>query len=130
GAMTVLFDLDGTLIDTMPAMVAGFNAVLADRIGRTIVAEEVAARLGPRLAEIFEQYVPRHGAILASEYERAYAAVADLAIPFPGIVDAVTRLRAERVRMAVVTSKRAAASAAALRAAGLSDSMEFIVAEE
>lgn len=127
---SVLFDLDGTLIDTMPAMVAGFNAVLGDRIGRAIDAPEVAARLGPRLAEIFDQYLPGQGSELASEYERAYAGLAGLAVPFPGVVDAVARLRAAGIPMAVVTSKRTAASIAALDAADLLESMAFVVAEE
>lgn len=126
----VLFDLDGTLIDTMPAMVAGFNAVLADRIGRAITAREVAARLGPRLTEILEHYVPGQGTSLAAEYERAYAAASHRAVPFPGIIDVVARLRADGVRTAVVTSKRTVASATALRSAGLWDAMELVVAEE
>jgi beta-phosphoglucomutase-like phosphatase (HAD superfamily) len=58
----VAFDLDGTLADTLPAMEASWNHIVAPLIGRSIPREEIVSRLGPRAVEIMRLYVPEDDA--------------------------------------------------------------------
>ncbi|ADZ71182.1 phosphoglycolate phosphatase [Polymorphum gilvum] len=113
--MSVLvFDLDGTLVDTIADLTATLNAVLtgaghpavpvetmrvAAGQGARVMLREGLALSGTRLAE--EEIDPLYTAFLA-HYE---AHIADFSRPFPGAVAAIEALRAEGWRCAVCTNK-------------------------
>ncbi len=40
---TIIFDLDGTLADTFPLIVASWNAAMREPLGRSYSADEVVA---------------------------------------------------------------------------------------
>ena len=111
---TVVFDLDGTLVDTAPDLVATLNVVLG-REGLPPVAYETARNMvggGARL--MLECGLETQGRRLApSDLERLvddfiahYAAhIADSSLPFPGLATALDDLVAHGCRLAVCTNK-------------------------
>lgn len=127
----VLFDLDGTLVNTLPAMVATFNAVLSPVLGRPIPDAEIVSRLGPPLVEIFRQYRPEQAAELTQAYVETYESLhRTYARSYPGVPEVLAELHRRGCRVGVVTSKRRGASISTLVAFGLDRYVEVLVAEE
>jgi phosphoglycolate phosphatase len=109
-----VFDLDGTLVDTAPDLVATLNVILA-REGLPPVAYDAARNMvggGARL--MIERGLAAEGRKLATpaidklvkDFIEHYAAhIADLSRPFPGLEAALDELEAGGCRLAVCTNK-------------------------
>lgn len=108
----VIFDLDGTLGDTIALCVESFRRCAHEHTGRAPSAQEVLARFGVSdrgvLAALLgmspedpQLPVPR----LAQIYEELHAQYAPA--PFPGVVDMLHRLRDKGLRLALITGKEA-----------------------
>jgi phosphoglycolate phosphatase len=128
-APTVVFDLDGTLVDTAPDLVATLNIIFA-REGLPPVAYEAARNMvggGARL--MIERGLVAEGRQLPkAEVDRLvrdfidyYAThIADHSRPFPGLEAALDALAARGCRFAVCTNKLEWLSVRLLDALGLS----------
>jgi 3-amino-5-hydroxybenzoic acid synthesis related protein len=116
----VLFDLDGTLIDSHALIVASFQHACREVLGREITEQEARVRWGEPLAIRFAALAPDDvGPLL-----RAYAAFYDeheprMASVFPGVAAMLAGLAARGCVSAVVTSKRARAASQAIQVLGL-----------
>lgn len=100
----VIFDLDGTLGDTLPVCFAAFRKVFESYLGVTYSDDEIRGMFGPTEEGIFGRRIQREGAM--TMYLREYAAAHHLAPePFDGIVTLLDTLAARNVSMAVVTGK-------------------------
>src|SRR6476646_3331861 len=53
-----IFDLDGTLVDSLPATVDAFNAVVAPFLGTRLTAKEVRGVAGPNYRKILGNFLP------------------------------------------------------------------------
>ena len=102
-----LFDFDGTLVDTTELIYQSMRHATGEILGREIPRETLLANVGqplPRQMEIID--AERAEALLESyrlhNQEHHDALVGE----FPGVEDALGRLRAADVIVAVVTSKR------------------------
>ena len=106
----VLFDLDGTLVDSAPDIAAALNAALADLGQPTHPLPVVTSYVGDGAAKLVERAVTP-GAdvdpeILLDRFKARYAEkVCVHTRPYPGIVEALDRLRAVGTPLAVVTNK-------------------------
>jgi phosphoglycolate phosphatase len=110
----LVFDLDGTLIDTAPDLVDTLNVVLA-REGLPPVPYDIARKLiggGSRM--MIRRGVEAEGRALApAELDRLFADfiahysehIADRSRPFPGLIEALDQLAATGWRFAVCTNK-------------------------
>lgn len=108
---TVVFDLDGTLLDTLDDLHLSTNAALAahDMPARTL--DEVRRFVGNGIALLIHRAVPEgtpadvEAAVLA-DFRRHYGAhCEDHTGPYPGIPELLAHLRAAGVRVAVVSNK-------------------------
>jgi N-acetyl-D-muramate 6-phosphate phosphatase len=104
----VAFDLDGTLADTLPAMEASWNHIVAPLIGRSIPREEIVSRLGPRAVEIMRLYVPEDDAqsvvdTLSEHFSESTQIHARL---YPGVAQLIEAIVARGLPVGVVTSMR------------------------
>jgi phosphoglycolate phosphatase len=127
-APTIVFDLDGTLVDTAPDLVATLNAVLA-REGLPPVAYERARNMvgGGARAMIERGLAAQHRILPAAEIDRLvvdfidhYAAhIADFSRPFEAVEAALDELAASGCRLAVCTNKLEWLSLRLLDALGL-----------
>jgi phosphoglycolate phosphatase len=129
-APTIVFDLDGTLVDTAPDLIAALNTILA-REGLPPVAFEAARNMvGGGARRMIERGLAAEGVTpVAAQVERLcgqfidhYAAhIADRSRPFPGVEAALDDLARGGCRLAVCTNKLEWLSLRLLGALGLVD---------
>ena len=137
--LTVIFDLDGTLVDTAPDLIAAANHALAD-IGLEPVPGFVLApaiALGARFMildglkhtgrQLPDAEVDRLLGLFLDYY---LANIANQSRPFPGAVDTLTSLRAQGARLGICTNKRSHLSNALIGALGLGDLFDAIVGRD
>jgi len=127
-ASTIVFDLDGTLIDTAPDLVDTLNVIFA-REGLPPVPYETARNLiGGGARTMIARGIEAEGRALApAELERMFQDfiahysehIADRSQPFPGLVDALDELSAGGWRFAVCTNKLEYLSVLLLKQLGL-----------
>jgi phosphoglycolate phosphatase len=120
----VLFDLDGTLVDSAPDIAAALNAALADLGQPTHALSVVTSYVGDGAAKLVERAVaPRSEVdpdVLLERFKARYAAhVCVDTRPYPGIVQTLERLRAAGTPLAVVTNKPGGLARDLLRALAL-----------
>ena len=111
---TVVFDLDGTLVDTAPDLVATLNIIFA-RKGLPPVAYDAARNMvGGGARAMIERGLEAEGRTLdvieidrlVGDFIDHYAAhIADQSRPFPGLEAALDTLAARGCRLAVCTNK-------------------------
>jgi phosphoglycolate phosphatase len=123
---TIVFDLDGTLVDTAPDLCAALNHALAV-LGRPgIPAETVRHMVGHGARKLLERGLAATGEVSPALIEagvapflRFYAAnIAVGSRPYPGVETALDALAAAGCRLAICTNKPAALSAALVTALG------------
>jgi pyrophosphatase PpaX len=106
---TVLFDLDGTLVDSGAIILASFRHATRTVLLREIPDHELLAAVGgPGLREQMEALDPERVEELIDVYSTHNVGLHDELQPCPGIVDALATLRAEGRALGVVTAKRRA----------------------
>jgi phosphoglycolate phosphatase len=128
-ARTIVFDLDGTLVDTAPDLIDSLN-VLFEREGLTPIAlDQGRAMIGGGVKRLIERGLSLKGRTfsaghvdeLFNDYVTHYAEhIADRSRPFPGLETALDTLAARGSRFAVCTNKLAWLSVRLLDTLGLS----------
>jgi phosphoglycolate phosphatase len=136
---TIVFDLDGTLIDTAPDLVATLNVILA-REGLSEVPYETArtfigggARLMLERGLLADRRDPAPPLLnrLFDEFLAYYADhIADRSRPFPGLEQALDGLAARGCRLAVCTNKLEGLSIKLLGALGLTSRFATICGQD
>ncbi|MDR7555292.1 MAG: HAD-IA family hydrolase [Armatimonadota bacterium] len=130
----VLFDLDGTLLDSYRLISEAFRHACQEVLGRDLTEEEITADWGAPLRRRFERLPgvrPEQVRPLMDAYLTAYEAAHDrLARLFPGVPEMLDALRARGCRMAIVTSKRRRTTDLAVRAFGLDRWIDVVVTEQ
>jgi len=125
---TVVFDLDGTLVDTAPDLVDTLNAVLAREGLPTLPFEQARNLIGGGARRMIEGGLQAEGrARTPAEIDRLYAQfidhyaahIADRSRPFPALEAALDRLAADGAAFAVCTNKLEWLSRRLLEALGL-----------
>lgn len=114
------FDLDMTLIDSRPAILAAFAGVARDT-GTRIDPAEVDGRLGIKLEdELGHWFAAAEVPAAAEAYRRHYLALAaKKTTAMPGAEEAIAAVRAAGQRAAIITAKHPVSVGPSLRAAGL-----------
>ena len=132
-----LFDLDGTLVDTAPDIMASLNVALSEH-GYPAVDEALTRHwVGYGIARLMEQAFAWHGepqppaaryeSMLRRFRERYRAHIADLGGPYPGARQALARLHG-RAGLGVVTNKPGFLTAPLLTALNLERYFGVVVA--
>jgi phosphoglycolate phosphatase len=109
---TIVFDLDGTLVDTAPDLTHALNEVLTRRGHAAVSAEAIRASVGLGARVMIEEALRRAGvtddveAMLAEFLIHYEANIARESRPFPGAVAALEALASGGARLAVCTNKR------------------------
>lgn len=129
----LLFDLDGTLVDSLPDITQALNHVLARAGLVTLAAAEVRELVGDGVLRLAENALARQPAARSGTDGVALArAVADyygahpcvLTRAYPGIVESLHRLRADGHRLGVVTNKPGSIARAVLAALKMTELFE------
>jgi phosphoglycolate phosphatase-like HAD superfamily hydrolase len=101
-----IFDLDGTLADTLPACYAAFRAACEGLGGPTYTNEQIRGLFGPSEEGMLQRAMPERWqeglTILLDEYRRHLASCSGV---FPSITAALQLLRERGTPLALVTGK-------------------------
>src|SRR5262245_36551723 len=126
--LTVVFDLDGTLVDTAPDLIDSLNAVLVNEGLPPIGYSKARSMIGGGARRMIEAGLtwqgqtatPREIERMFQDFIAHYAThIADRSQIFPGVSDALDRLAAAGCRLAVCTNKIERLSRRLLEALGL-----------
>jgi phosphoglycolate phosphatase-like HAD superfamily hydrolase len=123
----VIFDLDGTLANTLPLCIAGFRKSIEPLINRSLSDEEIIATFGPSEEGTIMALAPEHFENGISDYLKFYKELhAMCPIPFQGIEDLLITLKDKSVKIAMVTGKGKHSTHISLEQFGISDYFEVI----
>jgi phosphoglycolate phosphatase len=109
---TVVFDLDGTLVDTAPDLTNALNDVLVRRGHAPVSAETIRSAVGMGARIMIESALERTGATadiepMLAEFLAHYDAnIAAESRPFPGAVASLEALKERGATLAICTNKR------------------------
>jgi phosphoglycolate phosphatase len=113
-APALIFDLDGTLVDTAPDLLGATNAVLAARHRAPIDPASLRHMVGFGARSLITQAMAATGAPAPEQEMEALVAlfiahyrdhIADFSRPFAGVEATLGRLKADGMRLGVLTNK-------------------------
>jgi phosphoglycolate phosphatase len=130
----VLFDLDGTLVDSAPDIAAALNAALVELGHAPYPLPVVTSYVGDGAAKLVERAAGPSGevdqALLLERFKAQYAA--NLCVqtrPYAGITDVLAAYRAAGTPVAVVTNKPGGLARELLRALALDTAFSEILGD-
>ncbi len=127
---TFLFDLDGTLIDSVELILRSYRHTLRTHRGVEPPDELWLKGLGTPIRVQLRQWTddPAEIDAMAQTYTTYNLEHHDALVrPYDGIVSAVTRLRERGKRLGLVTSKVRSTALRSLRLAGIEDAFDVVV---
>jgi phosphoglycolate phosphatase len=122
----ILFDLDGTLVDSVPDLAAAVNALLAEHGRPPLSPAQVAGMVGDGAPKLVERALSMSGlaalppAPALARFLALYEANATvLTRPYPDVPEVLATLREAGHRLAICTNKPERATRAVLEGLGL-----------
>ena len=138
-APTIVFDLDGTLVDTAPDLVGTLNVIFAQEGFPQLPYEEARNFVGGGARLMIARGFNAQGRVLSpnmleqlfKDFVAHYSEhLTDRSLPFPGVVDALDLLAARGCRLAVCTNKLEALSVRLLGTLDLADRFAAICGQD
>lgn len=125
---TIVFDLDGTLVDSFDDISAAFRRSFHVIGTAPPSVEVVKAMIGKPLRDMYQPFAPAEALeALVAEYRRDYAErCADQTQPFPGILPLLDRLRADGHALAVATTKTSWMARTVVDKVGLASRLDHV----
>jgi len=126
---TVLFDLDGTIIDTNELIIQSFMHALRGHVPESFGREQIIPSMGEPLAVQMKHFSGRDDvATLVGAYREYNLLKHDEMVSlFPGVKETIERLHREGVRLGVVTTKMRETTIRALKLLEIYSYMDTIV---
>ena len=118
----IIFDLDGTLADTLPVCIQAFQETMLHFNSRRPSDAEIISLFGPTEEGILETLLPERRLdetlpCFLAEYARLHERLCRQL--FPGVENALSLLKANGIRMAIVSGKGQQSADISLRVLGL-----------
>jgi pyrophosphatase PpaX len=124
----VVFDLDGTVVDTVELIVESFRYATSTVLGEVLPDDFILGGVGRPLRTQMERLSVEHAQELYDVYrEYNHRRHDELIRGYEGIEEALDALRAAGRRTGIVTSKSRDTTAMAFRAVGLEDRFDVVV---
>ena len=123
----ILFDLDGTLVDSLPDIIDSFLHGFS-HLGLVPPSyEEVRALIGQPLDLMYTRFAPEHVPALCAAYREHYPLhFHKRSRPFPGVAQVLRTLRERGYLLAVATTKRGDMARRFVDAMGLGDVLHHV----
>jgi len=124
----VVFDLDGTVVDTVELIVKSFRYATSTVLGKVLPDEFIIAGVGRPLRTQMERLSANHAQELYDVYrEYNHRRHDELIRGYDGIEEVLDALKAAGRRTGIVTSKSRDTTAMAFRAVGLEERFDVVV---
>ena len=133
GVRGVLFDLDGTLLDTERLILVSFRHAVETVLGKSIPDERLMAKVGQPLTVQMWDFTDDqavHDELLGTYRAYNERVHDDLIRIFPGVADVLAELRGRGLDLGVVTSKRHETALRGLAVFGLDRSFDFLIGSD
>jgi phosphoglycolate phosphatase len=134
---TIIFDLDGTLVDTAPDLIATLNTILSREGVPALPADEARGLIGQGARRMLERGLATAGQDggdidrLFRDFIAYYADhIADRSRPFPGVEAALDTLAGRGCTFAVCTNKLESLSVRLLTSLGLANRFATICGQD
>lgn len=115
----VLFDLDGTLVDSIELIVTCFQTTFKEVLNQNITREEVLSYIGKPLRPQLELLAPNKGQQLIEKYREIQFKLHDSMVkPYKGVYEAILSFKDSGYYLGIVTSKGKDGTNAALNLFG------------
>lgn len=134
----ILFDLDGTLIDSAPDIMTAINRLLALKGLPVLTLDEVRAMIGHGVQMLVQRAFRYRGVELdgmplvdmTTEFADIYAQhLVGETLVLPGAREAITHYRDRGIKLGVVTNKLQSATLTVLEHFGLLSSLDIVVGD-
>ena len=130
----VLFDLDGTLVDTEELILASFRYATKTVTGRDIPDEELRAKIGQPLTVQMWDWADGsqevHDALFDTYLEHNDRVHSQLIKSFPDTIPALRALREAGLPLGIVTSKRSENALRAMKSTGIDGYFKCLIAPD
>lgn len=127
----VLFDLDGTLMNTNELIIRSFKHTYQTVLGLDVEEKEICSHFGEPLIRTLSAYGEQVADKLLETYREYNSRMHDeLVAPFEGASKALMQLKEMGLLVGVVTSKRREMAGRSLAAGGLEELMDIILTPE
>jgi HAD superfamily hydrolase (TIGR01549 family) len=123
---SIIFDLDGTLTNTLPLSLSGSKETVRHISGKILEDKEVFRHFGKTEDALFKDFLGSKWEDGVRFYARYFEERADKEIVFPGIFDVLEFLKTHEVKTALVTGRGPSSTEVILRKTGLSPYFETV----
>ncbi|WP_223641738.1 pyrophosphatase PpaX [Planococcus sp. 4-30] len=125
---TLLFDFDGTLLDTNELIIQTFLTVLDEHYPGRFGREDALHFIGPSLEQTFTAIDPDRVEELTIQYRSLNRMMHDeLVEEYDGVAETLRLLKAQGLKMAIVSTKRSETIRHGLALMGVSDVFDVLV---
>jgi len=126
---TILFDLDGTIIDTNELIITSFIHVLEKHAPAPFTREQIIPKMGMTLEQQMQSFSGVEDVSHFVQAYRTYSEVVhdDMVQPFPQVLEVIEALHRKGITMGVVTTKNRPGTLKVLEMFGLLKYMKSIV---
>jgi phosphoglycolate phosphatase-like HAD superfamily hydrolase len=116
----IIFDLDGTIGNTLPLCIAAFRKAVEPLSGRSLSDEEIVATFGPSEEGMINALIPNQYEKGIESYLTYYCELHDMCPePFAGIHEIIKYLKRNGIILALVTGKGTKSTAITLSKYGM-----------
>jgi phosphoglycolate phosphatase len=134
----IVFDLDGTLVDSAPDLHSAANAALTASGREMLDLATITSFIGNGVEKLVERYLRATGPYSQDMHQSAMAAFMDsydanmttLTRPYPGVQECLARLQGNAVPLAICTNKPTGPARKICEALGLSRFFTVIIGAE
>ena len=131
----IVFDLDGTLIDSAPELALALNSGLSEAGRRRLDVEEVIMMVGDGIDMLVERGLEATGGPLEAERFREVADRVrefywnvEISPPYPGVPETLEKLQGDGLKLAICTNKPLEPTLKILKGVGIADRFAAVAA--
>ncbi|MEO6721120.1 MAG: HAD family hydrolase [Ferruginibacter sp.] len=123
----LIFDLDGTLGNTLPLCIAAFRSSVEPLVNRSVSDEEIVATFGPSEEGTIMALAPNFYEQGVQDYLHYYETMHHICpVAFEGVGELLEFLKTRNIKLAMVTGKGNFSTTISLKKFGLEDFFECI----